>query len=575
MIVSFLETPVLGAHQLSLVVPDNEMAPEVWYNATLSQLSNIAGSIDGVLIPYGISDSDVAYSYKAFFDHIRLHFNPDLTHAPVLVIGNGVLSDGNSEDYYSLADLDLGIEFFEGIPSDIPHSLSRPHSARLESFVASIANCPDRTGDSHDLANRWGAYCLLYALSTALPTSEARDQCLELADDLSEDRYYKKLIRRVARVPLSPASAENLSLQLALWASVVDAHGRRLKVLIVEDDLDLGWGNAYRLLLANADILTATTFDEAKARFCSDIDLVLLDVRLRATNPKASENTDIVSANDLPGIRFAKFLRNRGYRGPIVAATASTKAHTLTALLNFQINGYWVKPHPDTTFTAEIINDSVANLCATLCNAVEWAIGTRQWIDSVYSISKAATVGSHNSVGSELRRKAQAFHALFYQQFSHASESIANGLQFDLGFLVLFSMINELIFWPCEWVPTSKHCKQLEFRMKDLKAIVLTETSKDGETSFAFEPSLGTELRFKRLKILGDFPEVQVFRALLHLAGLINEEDQFSSLAKKRNKLTLIHGKVERSANQKHTTVAASDISQVLQIFTSLATALR
>jgi hypothetical protein len=206
---------------------------------------------------------------------------------------------------------------------------------------------------------------------------------------------------------------------------------------------------------------------------------------------------------------------------------------------------------------------------------LEWAIGTRQWIDSVYSIAEAAAASSHISVGSEMRRKAKAFHALFYQKFSQASESIANGLQFDLGYLVLFSMINELIYWPCEWVPTSKHCKQLEFRMKDLKAIVLTETSKDGETSFAFEPSLGTALRLKRLKILGDFPEVQVFRALLHLAGLINEEDQFSSLAKKRNKLTLIHGKVERSANQKHTTVLAADISQVLKIFTSLATALR
>ncbi len=579
MIVSFLEHPTIGTQQFALVVADEKIAPEVLYSATLDQLRALSPRVDGILVPYGVSDPEVVYSFRVFFEHIRLHFDPDLGSVPVLVIGNGVLDDDNADNYYALAHLDLGIEFLETLPGDIGESLSPPNTIRQEAFIASIANLPDRTGDSHDLANRWGAYTLLHALNSLPTEADALSQMSTLANGLSEDRYYKKLIRGSTGMTPSSDAIEHLNRLRSAWTSIISSAGRPINILVVEDDLGLGWRSAYQLFLGDVSMQTATTYEEAKKQYRHDIDLILLDIRLRGT---AGGDAGAVRANEvgkLPGILLAKFFREKGYRGPIVAATASTKAHTLAALLDFQINGYWTKPHPDSTVLPEQFVESTANLYAILSHSVGWALSTRKWIDDVYAIARAAALGSHISVGAELNRKAQAFHALFYQEFSHASEDLSKGLQFDLGYLILFSMVNELVLWPCAWIDVGENRKQLIFGTGSSKKCLLTfvqdKKGNDTASTYTFDSTIAAELGFERDTVRGHFPEVKAFRAVLHLAGLIDEADRFTSIASKRNKLTLTHGKVEKAASRNHATALAEDITKVLQIFQSLADALK
>jgi hypothetical protein len=170
-------------------------------------------------------------------------------------------------------------------------------------------------------------------------------------------------------------------------------------------------------------------------------------------------------------------------------------------------------------------------------------------------------------------RKSKAFRALFFEKFSDARNVISNGLQFDLGYLIAHSLINELIFWKCRSVKISRTCWGFEFSKPtgDKVQIFHIEAASrlnGNKRRYIIEDDFRTTLRLKQ-SYGGDLSiqETQVFRCLLHDLGLTDAEDQFKNLVGVRNNLSLVHGKVGDRDYSTHKNATSEDISKLLGIY--------
>lgn len=565
MIANFLAISIQGTQAFELELSDRGTHLQPLYHLTSKQLHPFGATVQTVVLPYRHMNVDVAYDYDDLIAHIIWNGTFDLSQIAFYV----VYPEGTILEAKDSAFMEIGIQFVSGLEVESRLLSTESPFVSVDTLRQKFKGKLIQRDKGHDQANRWGAYCLLYAMH--LVTGDANKSLMTLTDRLSEDLYYKNLIARLRTSVAGTELLERLNRVRTDWIELVSRQQKPIAALIVEDELSEGWDAAYTAALGPTKISFARSVQEFRATDVGELDFVLLDLRLKGDMPNSISSVFAESVKKLPGVTIAHELRSKGNMVPIVACTASDKAVTLDVLQQNEVNQLWTKPSPTSVYSADDILKSAIDFFEKLFDCVSWSLETRAMVEGIDRIQK--TVINPPPVHNEIVRKSKAFRALFFEKFSDARNVISSGLQFDLGYLIAHSLINELIFWKCRFVWISRSCVGLEFSKPSgdrvqIFHIEAASKSNGNKRRYFIEDAFRMTLDLRQ-GYGGDLSikETQVFRCLLHDLGLIDTEDQFKALVNVRNSLSLVHGKVGDRDYSTHRIATAADISKLLGIY--------
>ena len=497
-----------------------------------------------LVIPGSITGCD--YCFKRFIEFIRIDINKPLAMIPIVVFFENedeyLELFCESKDFQELRYNKIAVTFTVD-PQD-NNCLTEIDDFVLRNYLSNVGQKPSLSG-SHDKSNRWGPYVVMSSLCVAKKANKGfLNATKELRDDLIEETYYKRVIQSIQDVPI------NNKLGSSLWSEQLrlDENFPSGKVLVIEDQLDDGWQDAYKAIFSiskKIDLLFAEDEKSAEeiVESTRDLDLILLDVRLDKNKDKKVQNIE-----DLSGVKLAVKIRDKYPTLPIIVVTASNKSWTLSELLDIGIDSYWVKGSPDFVNTVDLGIKNVLDLFKKINETMQWSRRTRKWQKELYRI--AETVRQHalnTSLPGRLDKKAKSLHALLFRSFSPFSSALSEGLQMNLAFLEIYSCMNDLTEWVCKVIPGANGSEQW-FLLGDDTGQPLVESklvpAKNGKL----------ELRWflknqRDSDSSWDFPDKGASKQIV----IYKQRDfknqrldfyEFKRLAKIRNGLPLIHGKI-------------------------------
>jgi len=376
-----------------------------------------------------------------------------------------------------------------------------------------------------------------------------------MKNNLSEQTYYKRLIREFD----SNNVDKNYLVRLRSESSKIAKTLNDGTVLIIEDQLKDGWEVAYSLffsLSGNFKVLFAENESEAKEVIeeTSNIDLILLDVRLDRDRDAYNQDEHGHHVEKLSGVKLAKWIRDKIPTTPIIAATASNKSWTLEALLEQGINGYWVKGSPDLVTTVEIGIENTIDLCKKINDTLAWSQKTGNWQKELYRIAKIVD-------STYLRGKAKSLQALLFRSFSPFSNDLSGGLQMNLAFMNIYSCMNDLVEWACDIKEVESDIWEWSTIGQFGKYVDIVEGKNGGWV-------IPGEHRSEPSKMQ---PDTKMASELLYAKFEGDKAKEFKRLSKIRNGLPLVHGKRQASGSALESVNATtSDIDSLIDILGSL-----
>ena len=542
---------------------------QVKCQATLERLTSSRYEFSKLVIP-GALPSQYDYDFENLIKFIRIDKDEALAKIPIMVVFD---DEDKYLDFLDLSGNDQHKGFQELKYNKIAVTVV-PCSEReefihdfdekvLNDYLTIIGRNPYRFG-SHDNANRWGAYVVAASLSLAdKENKDLRKIVKKIREQLIEEVYYKRLIQNFQQ------NGRSLYFKkIEQGRSEFQKIFPRGKVLIVEDQLDDGWEDAYRALFSSADnvqIFFAKDVKSARTVVSEhpDLDLILLDVRLDKEKDEGLDETDRLS-----GVKLARRIRSKLPTVPIICATASNKSWTLESLLDKGINGYWVKGSPDYVSTADLGVENVFDLYQKINSALNWSQRTRGWQQELYRIAGEVKRTSDPKLSDRLFNKAKSLQALLFRSFSPFSDELSSGLQMNLAFLEIYSCLNDIAIWVCNKYGSDE---KIEYRLDSVGGEVVVIGEKNGMKFDWFFPYNKNETKFK-------FPDRLVTERLISLMKDSFEDKShnywtlFEKLAVKRNGLPLIHGKTDplASASNSVECIEDKDIDNLISLMSEI-----
>lgn len=569
----FVISDVVDVQEEFVTVPVTKKRQAVQYDATIDKLRHLSVDITGLIVPHIVPDTD--YDVEYFIEHIRIDYDQGIARLPIVVY---VASE---DDYCALVD---SRDKFKGawyekigvVVSDSP--TLEDLEAQIDDYAwglyqSQAALEPRYSVGRHDKANVWGARSVVKALSAAYgPESTYCSDIRELERALLEDTYYK---RKIFESQADVVDSNKLVILRREREKLLRQLGGQGRVLVVEDQLEDGWEMAYKAVFSVQDssieLVFADNYERAIGLFDVDLDLILLDVRLAPDRESECQLEGDSSIEKLSGVRLARRFRERSPSAPIIAATASNKAWTLEALLGHGLNGYWVKESPDISGG---LNHALTNLIEfyrKLNQVLEWSAVVRPWIESIYRIAKTIKQVDMK-IGVAVEEKARSFHALLHQAFSPFSKELSGGLQYDVAFLIVYSLINEIIDWTCQLrESSSRNERELVTDYGGVEILILKEDRSNRTYMLWTELSRALNLKSREDKC-SQFPDALILKYLLHLTGLKECVADYDRLKDKRNHIALTHGKytLEDRRGKRVDNASNQDISDLVSIYSDL-----
>jgi CheY-like chemotaxis protein len=296
---------------------------------------------------------------------------------------------------------------------------------------------------------------------------------------------------------------------------------------------------------------------------------VLLDVRLAEDRAREAQSETEASIDRLSGVELAQSFQRKAPAVPIIAATASNKSWTFSALLERGINAYWVKEVPGHEDLADHAAQNALDFCKKLNNTLQWSWYTRGWVETAYAIKHAVESSGNYVVAKRLEVKARSLNALLHSAPSPFSRELAEGLQWNLAFLILFSCMNDLISWVCRVVSdpaTEQETWYLEVEGKEEPLVVKRQEGENDDDSVFEVIYLDPNRENHTSKWY--FPDSKAATEMLFRMGLRSEAKKFIKLNRIRNGLPLIHGKPTGlgSTSESIALVSRDDIDNIVGI---------
>ena len=354
-----------------------------------------------------------------------------------------------------------------------------------------LEGLPVRPGGSdHDLTNRWGPVRLWRGLQRLRPSDEVvpnPEWVGRIDRELRAEETYAYLLALAdLRGPTMPVSGDTSS--WSRWRSFArGVSGGPLRILLLDDEIDRGWGDAVTAALSVPSKVTVDTslaginFDADSARVEETAlgnrwDLVLADLRTGASDRAASPAR---GATQYGGADWIRRIKSTHPDTAVVAFTASNKAWSVQELRELGIDRYWVKESPEfgvddaysaanaarlLTIVREALKPriearpiwSVIERVQTLSGAAEVAASGAEWRNAMETASTTPYVaGWSRALGleeSHIKRRLasivgrfrRAYGFLVLGRSAHAEQAFALR-SCDLAFLSLWGCLNEVV----------------------------------------------------------------------------------------------------------------------------------
>ncbi len=272
-------------------------------------------------------------------------------------------------------------------PSEEAVGAARPISQaeHLDVLESLSIGLPSST---HQLSNEWGPHRLWrgYARLAAVQTEPEWSSAAFLARRQQE--YYAYLLGLAALrhelrgKRVSDAADEGA---LAEYEAFLGRYrGPALRVLLLDDEVAMGWGEAVRAVLEREGVLEVDTslggvdFDAERGRVQAKVDegwdLVLADLR---TSGKDHSGVPSRGALQYAGAEWIRQIKKHHPETAVVAFTASNKAWSVQELRELGIDGYWVKESPEFGVDEGYSEANAARLLTTVRKALEPRIEAR------------------------------------------------------------------------------------------------------------------------------------------------------------------------------------------------------
>ena len=336
---------------------------------------------------------------------------------------------------------------------------------------------PTGDGSRHDLANRWGPLRLWLGAQLLRPTDERLpnpDWVRTLREELRGEEAYAYLLGLASlREKLNASdyaeSHADVEEVYEMWVAFLSKYeGPPIQVLLLDDEIDKGWGEAVKVLLETSSKIEVDTslsgadFDRNTAHIEDHVmeqtwDLVLGDLRTSSEDQNAAPNRDIMS---LSGAQLIHQLKEERPQTAVIAFTASNKAWSVQKLSEVGIDGYWTKESPEFGVSQAYTRDNTASLLDTGRRVLQRRIEARPvgqlWSDfetlcdePAYQAGWADSLGRDESqtaprLEAIAERLARAYGFLVMDRSEFAERHFAMR-RCDLAFLTLWSILNEAV----------------------------------------------------------------------------------------------------------------------------------
>jgi CheY-like chemotaxis protein len=135
-----------------------------------------------------------------------------------------------------------------------------------------------------------------------------------------------------------------------------------MKILLIDDNSDKGWKQIIEKIFPVQNIIVEVAIDskEAIIKLDEKYDMIFLDVRLSELDQRVFDPTGFSGYKILKEIK-RDFL-NVNFSTPIILVTASNKIWNIDAFIEYGVDGYYIKEHPDYVFDKETSKQNYNNL---------------------------------------------------------------------------------------------------------------------------------------------------------------------------------------------------------------------
>jgi len=421
------------------------------YHLTLQTLSKEdTKDILYFLIPNKIDKS--TYQASELIKHIRLFPDAIISKVPIQV---DKISDKTMDEIRSLLTVREDASYYDSIS---PTSLltNEEHNEIIKRI-----NDGFRLSSSHAVTNLWGPYRILRQLHSM--GYEVDDSYKNIKDDLSQEIKFKKMIYKdfqsdlLDDININPNEIKHLKNKLK------DLQNRKIKIGVIDDEINNGWDKAYSYLCGSSNDITLDMYpqntekksdDEREKIFekyldnidkkydIQDFDVILLDLRLYERT--SNEVSDILDTKNISGIKLLRKIKKIDPTVSVVICTASNKSWNYEKVITLGANGYWSKESPFYGVSNQYSFHNILNLIDVIDTSYLWSLKIRK----VYNPIVEATLKLNKKF-----KNSQAYISELIEKINIKRDKILTSINYlsdfnndyNVTFIISYSLINEVV----------------------------------------------------------------------------------------------------------------------------------
>jgi CheY-like chemotaxis protein len=328
-----------------------------------------------------------------------------------------------------------------------------------------------------------------------------------------------------------------------------------MKILLIDDMAEKGWKQLLEKVFPIHGMVLESAINGkiAKEKLDNKYDLIFLDIRLERRDHFHRDIQNYSGYKILKKIR-GEFL-NANFSTPIILITASNKIWNINSFMDYGVDSYYIKEHPDNVFDKETSKENYDNFKENFSNLVELSsIRGDIWNSSCKIIKsiKNHKYFNENSGNYNVRERIiDKIKLGYYYRFKEHTSLEKNVLKVDnesIAFLIYFSILEEL---SKGFTHRNTWDDRFEFsgNWKFINNVHFIQKEDDG---FEIKPYFEKGIYITKKIDLNDFKynnghinlSEQIYALIYHYGINENYKRAFKDLNEFRNRLSYTHSSV-------------------------------
>lgn len=225
-----------------------------------------------------------------------------------------------------------------------------------------------------------------------------------------------------------------------------------MRTLIIDDKADHGWKQLLKALfpLPNMKIKSATDIDSASKKLSEKYDIIFLDVRLER---KDHFHRDV---EEYSGFKILERIKNDflnpNFSTPIILITASNKIWNINTFMDYGVDAFYIKEHPNNVFNKETTKSNYNKLKGDFNRLIELGpIRTKIWNYSkgiMENLNNHKYFNNNSGYKNVKDRIIDKIKLGYYYRFKGQHSLEQDVLKADnqsIAFIIYFSILEEIV----------------------------------------------------------------------------------------------------------------------------------